>query len=94
MKKYGSRKLFSFGVVVFLLRWQFLWQFISLLRKTRLKFALVADELFNDLLFQVKIVKEVKKRTGPEALQKGMKERNKHSRTEKKGTFKDSSNLE
>ena len=73
-----------------------LFLFISGLGKTRVKYALVADDLFNDFLFQVKIVKEVKKRTVPEEIQEGMKKRNnrpKQSKTKKKGILKDTSNL-
>lgn len=72
-----------------------LFLFISRLGKTSVKFALVAVDLFNDLLFQVNIVKQVKKRIVPEGLQQGMKERNKQSkqsRTKTKGILKETSN--
>jgi len=73
-----------------------LFLFISRLGKTRVKYALVADDLFNDFLFQAKIVTQVKKRTVLEEIQEGMKRRNNHpkqSRTKKKGILKDTSNL-
>lgn len=72
-----------------------LFLFVSRLGKTSVKFALVADDLLNDLPFQVKIVKQVKKRIVPEALQQEMKERNKQSkqpRTKTKGILKETSN--
>jgi len=71
-----------------------LFLFISRLGKTSVKFALVADDLFNNLLFQVEIVKQVNKRIVPEALQQEMKERNKQSkqsRTKTKGILKETS---